>query len=283
MAIDNGLLGYQDRRCVVTGGASGMGEATVRILGELGAEVHLVDVKEPTVGAAAFHRTDLKDPDAIAATAAAIAAGGPVHKLFNCAGIAQIYPPVDQVLVNFLGLRHLTEALVPHMPDGAAVANISSGAALGWMANIPTCLELVGITDHAAARAWCEAHPTEIRQAYSFSKECIIVWTARRGYELAAQRKIRMNAIGPGPTDTAMMADIVSGTGQEYMDAFPKPLYGRNALPEEQAWPLVYLNSDIAAIVSGVCLWTDQGYAGGVFTGGLDMSSLVPATTGPRQ
>jgi NAD(P)-dependent dehydrogenase (short-subunit alcohol dehydrogenase family) len=282
MAIDNGLLGYVDRRCVVTGGASGMGEATARILVELGAEVHVVDVKEPSVDRTTFHRTDLKDPGAIEATAAAVAAGGPVHKLFNCAGIAQIYPPVDQMLVNFLGMRHLTEALLPHLPDGAAIASISSGAGLGWMANIPTCLELVGITDHAAAKAWCEAHPAEIREGYSFSKECIIVWTGCRGHELARTRRIRMNCIGPGPTDTGMMPDIVSGTGQEYMDAFPKPLYGRNAVPEEQAWPLVYLNSDLAAIVSGICLWTDQGFAGGVLTGAVDMSALVPATTGPR-
>jgi NAD(P)-dependent dehydrogenase (short-subunit alcohol dehydrogenase family) len=282
MAIDNGLLGYVDRRCVVTGGASGMGEATARILVELGAEVHVVDVKEPSVDRTTFHRTDLKDPAAIAATASAVGAGGSVHKLFNCAGIAQIYPPVDQMLVNFLGMRHLTEALLAHMPDGGAIASIASGAGMGWMANIPTCLELVGITDHAAAKAWCEAHPAEIREGYSFSKECIIVWTGRRGHELAAARRIRMNCIGPGPTDTGMMPDIVSGTGQEYMDAFPKPLYGRNAVPEEQAWPLVYLNSDIAAIVSGTCLWTDQGFAGGVFTGAVDMSALVPATTGPR-
>ena len=45
----------------------------------------------------------------------------------------------------------------------------------------------------------------------------------------------------------------------------------------------MYLNSDIAAIVSGTCLWTDQGFAGGVFTGAVDMSALIPATSGPRQ
>jgi NAD(P)-dependent dehydrogenase (short-subunit alcohol dehydrogenase family) len=282
MAIDNGLLGYVDKRCVVTGGASGMGEATARILVELGAEVHVLDVREPSVDRVTFHRTDLRDPAAIEATVAAVTAPGPVHKLFNCAGIAQVYAPVDQMLVNFLGMRHLTEALLPHMPDGAAIANISSGAGIGWQANVPNCLALIAVTDHAEARAWCESHPAEIREGYSFSKECIIVWTGRRGWELAATRQIRMNAIGPGPTDTGMMPDIVSGTGQAYMDAFPKPLYGRNALPEEQAWPLVYLNSDLAAVVAGTYLWTDQGFAGGLFTGMVDMSSLVPETTGPR-
>ena len=137
--------------------------------------------------------------------------------------------------------------------------------------------QLLAITDHAEAKAWCEAHPEIVKEGYSFSKECIIVWTMMRCVDLAEQRTIRINAIGPGPTDTAFMPDVVKQLGQEYFDNFPKPLYGRNATAEEQAWPLVYLNSDIASIVTGQIVWTDQGLAGGLFTGKIDPTRMIPA------
>ena len=60
-------LGYRGRTVVVTGCASGMGEATARILHRLGATVHAVDVKEPSIPHATFHQTDLADPDQVKA------------------------------------------------------------------------------------------------------------------------------------------------------------------------------------------------------------------------
>ena len=62
-------LGYRGTTCVVTGGSSGMGEAVVRILGDLGAAVHVVDIQPPKVPHAAYHPTDLAEPDQVAATA----------------------------------------------------------------------------------------------------------------------------------------------------------------------------------------------------------------------
>jgi NAD(P)-dependent dehydrogenase (short-subunit alcohol dehydrogenase family) len=47
-------LGYRGATCVVTGGASGMGEAVVRILGDLGAKVHVVDIQEPKIACESF-------------------------------------------------------------------------------------------------------------------------------------------------------------------------------------------------------------------------------------
>ena len=49
-------LGYRGKTVVVTGGASGMGEATARILSELGADVHVVDIQQPSA-ANAWSRT----------------------------------------------------------------------------------------------------------------------------------------------------------------------------------------------------------------------------------
>jgi NAD(P)-dependent dehydrogenase (short-subunit alcohol dehydrogenase family) len=278
MALDLKGLGYPGKRVLVTGAASGMGEATARILGGLGAEVHALDIQKPKVPHEAFYETDLRDPSAIEQTVAEVTNNGKakIDKHFNCAGISQVPGPMPAMLVNFLGLRHLTEQLLPSIADGGAIASISSGAGLGYLINMENIFTLLAITDHADAKAWCEAHPEVVKEGYSFSKECIIVWTMMRCVDLAEQRQIRINCIGPGPTETAFMPDVVKQMGQEYFDNFPKPLYHRNATAEEQAWPLVYLNSDLAAIITGQIVWTDQGLAGGLFTGKIDPTTMIP-------
>jgi len=56
-------LGYHDKTIVVTGGSSRMGEATAKILGRLGAKVHIVDIQEPRIDCASFHKCDLSEFD----------------------------------------------------------------------------------------------------------------------------------------------------------------------------------------------------------------------------
>ena len=84
-----------------------------------------------------------------------------------------------------------------------------------------------------------------------------------------------MNCISPGPTDTPMMADFEKYVGKEFMESFPVPL-GRRSTPDEQAWPLVYLNSPLASYVTGEYLVTDGGTMGAVMTGSIDLSLLMP-------
>jgi NAD(P)-dependent dehydrogenase (short-subunit alcohol dehydrogenase family) len=269
-----GGLGYDGARVVVTGAASGMGQATARILGDLGAEVHIVDVAKPTVPHHAFYETDLRDPAAIDATAQALAGVGAIDKLFNCAGVPHTFGPVDCMRINYIGLRYLAERLLPHLRDGAAIATIASDAGMGYLTNMPTCFELLAIDDPYAATAWCESHLAELRDGYSFSKEMLIVWTMQTAVPLAESRKIRTNAIGPCPTNTAFMVPTVADVGQAFFDRFPMPLFQRMATPEEQAWPLVLLNSDLNAVVSGTILYTDQGFAAGMMTGQIDPANL---------
>ena len=175
-------------------------------------------------------------------------------------------PPLRVVEVNFLGTRRLTEALLPTMEAGSAIASVSSLAAAGYAANVATVQEFLAAGDFAAGRAWCEAHPDElVGGGYGLAKQAIIVWTMMQGVTLGALG-IRINCIGPTVTDTPFLADTIKAYGEGFLDAFPKPL-GRVSRPEEQARALIFLNSDAASYITGQVLWTDGGYMGGVTTG----------------
>lgn len=275
-------LGYRDKTVVVTGGASGMGEQTARILGELGARVHIVDIAEPKVDCASFHRCDLSDFAAVRETARALHAVGPIQFVFPCAGLPPMVKGAMYAMkVNYIGTRLFVEELLPAVADGAGIAIISSDAAMGWQANVPQSLEMLAITDPDAAVAWVEADPDKrLRDGYTTSKEMLVVWTQNAAVKLGNERRIRMNAIGPCPTKTAFMDVQGPALPDGFLDAWPYPSLGRMATAEEQAWPLILLNSPLNAAVTGAFLYTDQGFASGVFTGAIDpgfMSAAAPA------
>ena len=136
------VLGYEGKRVIVTGAASGMGEATASILVDLGAEVHAIDIKKPDLsGLASFTQTDLREPEQIESAVDKI--GSVVNMLFNCAGLPNTFSDLDVMLVNFCGLRHVTERVVEHMIEGSAIASIASTAGIGWLQNMGTLMPLI--------------------------------------------------------------------------------------------------------------------------------------------
>jgi NAD(P)-dependent dehydrogenase (short-subunit alcohol dehydrogenase family) len=243
----------------------------VRQLADLGAEIHVIDLKEPPVEVASHHSVDLRDPDAVGKVVAQI--GGPIDALFNCAGLpGGRFPDVDVMLVNFAGLRHLSDLVVDHMPAGGAVASISSAAGAGWSGSIAKWMPLVTTEGFEAARAWIGDHAGEIAGGYAPSKEAIIVWTVWRSFELA-QRGIRINCTSPGPTDTPMMPAFEEQVGKAFMDHYPIPL-GRRGTPDEQAAALIFLNSPAAGAITGENLTTDGGTMSALAVGTLDVSAF---------
>jgi NAD(P)-dependent dehydrogenase (short-subunit alcohol dehydrogenase family) len=267
------LLGYRGKRVVVSGCFSGMGEATARLLLDLGAEVHGLDFKDSALPLASFNRIDLRDPASLEAAAAAI--GGKVDALFNCAGLpgGGAFPPLDTFKVNFAGTRHLTDCLLPLMDPGSAIVSIASTGGLGWSRRIPVHMELMQTQGFDGAIAWAEAHMDQVAEGYAFSKEAVIVWTQFSCAKLIKQG-IRINCTLPSPTQTPMMDTFQATAGKEVIDAAAEPL-GRYSTAAEQAGGVLLLGSALAGIVTGVVLPVDGGFMGSLATGQIDISRMM--------
>ncbi len=264
------VLGYRDRNVVVTGAASGMGQAAAQLLTDLGARVYALDIAEVSAPVKAVIPVDMKD----AATLDAALNNLPneIYALFNCAGVPS--PPfakIDTVLINFSGLRYLTERLEPRIVEGGAIASIASTAGMGWRATLEQVREFIALdADLDTALEWLESQGDKVVDGYAFSKQCIIVYTMTRAAELA-RRGIRINCIAPSPTDSAFMQQL-TGEGQipEEAVALFLPPNGRYATGADMGEPLVLLNSRLAGFVSGLNVPIDFGYTAEVTMGQRD-------------
>lgn len=235
------VLGYAGRHVVVTGAASGMGAATATILTKLGARVTALDVRPTEASVDRALEVDLRDRTSIERAAESI--DGPVHGYFGCAGLPG--PPfsgLDVLLVNFVGARHLVDLVLPKIPAGGAIAVVASNAAMGWQKELEQLMELVSTDGFDEGKRWCVANDEMgAVGAYPLSKKAINAWVASRAATLITD-DIRLNCINPGPTDTAMLPHFVEFAGQNIIDAFVGPIR-RRSTAEEQAWPLIFLNS----------------------------------------
>jgi NAD(P)-dependent dehydrogenase (short-subunit alcohol dehydrogenase family) len=254
------LWRYDGRRAVVTGCASGIGAHVVRQLTELGADVVGLDKRPPSTEVAEFHALDLTDPASIDRAVTSI--GGQVDALFNIAGVSSgVGDPLLVVTINFLGLRHVTEALLANMRAGSSIVSVSSLAASGYREHQQVVGGLLNTGTMPEGIDWCRRHPDVLADGgYRLSKEAIILYTMSNTAALGANG-IRINCTGPGVTETPILDQLRTAYGQEYLDDIPKPL-GRVADPAEQAAVLVFLNSQAASYISGQVLWVDGGNIG---------------------
>lgn len=218
---------------IVTGGASGLGAATVRRLAEAGASVLIVDLQdelgEQLAGEinGAFVKADVTDSDRVQAAVDAATEMGPLRSLVNCAGIG---PPA----------RTLNRDGEPH--DLGHYRNVIEVNLVGTFNCIRLAASAMATTDPVDGSgsrgaivntASVAAFDGQIGQAaYSSSKGGIVGMTLPVARDLASLG-IRVNTIAPGIIDTPLLAGLPEpareSLGQQVL--FPKRL-GR---PDEYA------------------------------------------------
>jgi NAD(P)-dependent dehydrogenase (short-subunit alcohol dehydrogenase family) len=265
---------YQGLRVVVTGGARGVGAALLDVLAELdAAHVTVIDLNPPSGPHDAFLATDLSEETAVRDAAAHL--DGPVHALFNNAGVADTPPPPTVLAVNYLALRMLSEGVLERMPEGGAIVNTASTAGNLWRKRkdlINTLLDIDLADGWPAPLQWFEANLPSLGQTpYNFSKELVEVYTMRSSRP-TLRRGVRTNAVCPGPIDTPLLPEFRAATSDSIVDWNIREMAGRAISPREVATVLAFLGSPSASYVNGVNLDIDGGFNAAMSTGQLDMS-----------
>jgi NAD(P)-dependent dehydrogenase (short-subunit alcohol dehydrogenase family) len=264
---------YEGKRVVVTGAATGVGAGLIEVLAELGAShVTVLDVKAPSGPHDVFRQTDLSNRAEVTAAVAEI--DGPVHALFNNAGVADTLPPRTVLSVNYLALRALSEGLLDRIPEGGAIVNTASTAGGQWperLALINEVLDLGG--DWDATLDWYDSHELGV-EPYFFSKELVQVYTMRSSRPTMA-KGVRTNSVCPSPIDTPLLDDFRKTISDKVIDWNVSQTNGRLVTPREVGTVLAFLGSDAAAYVNGVNLLVDAGFTAAMTTGQVDFAGLA--------
>lgn len=251
------LLDFTGQDVVITGAASGMGAATATLAVEHGARVHTVDVAPVGVGTT-NHRCDLGDREAIDEVIDRLP--DRVDVLLNCAGVPNggRFSPEAVMRINWLGLRHLTESLLPRMPEGGAVVHIASTAGRDWAERVDQLGELMTAASFDEGLAWVEGNADVYGDGYAFSKEAVQYYTMWRSVQLLPSG-VRMNSLCPGVTATSIIADFRAGLGDELID-HAAAVAGRMATAEEMAPTMLFLADHAStSYLNGVNLNVDRG------------------------
>ena len=263
------LLDFSGRTVVITGAASGIGASTAALLLAQGAEVHALDVVPVANRDAVSYDCDLGRPDSIASAVRLLP--DTIHTLMNCAGIPNggRFSPEEVMRVNWLGLRHLTELLIPRITPGGAVVHIASTAGRDWAERIVHHRALMAADTFDTGLAWVTAHADICGDGYAFSKEAVQYYTLWRSVQLLP-RGLRMNSICPGITDTSIAADFRRGAGDAVID-HATAVAGRMAEPGEMAPAMLFLaDAASSSYLNGVNLNIDRGTGAARATGQSD-------------
>ena len=238
------MSGFEDLRIVVTGGASGIGAATVALLRARGANVAIIDSSDVT----GIHRCDVTDARAVASAVDRIATHlGGIDVLINNAGVGatgDVSANSDEEWlrvfdVNVFGAMRVTRSALPYLRQSpnAAIVNTSSIVAV------------VGVPE---------------RVLYSATKGALATMTLAMAAD-HLREGIRVNAVLPGTSDTPWVARLLSESDDAVAASESlrqrQPM-GRLVSPNEIAHAIAYLADPASSSTSGTLLTVDGGMGG---------------------
>jgi len=246
----------QDKVALITGGSSGIGEATASLFAKEGAKIAITGRNEKrgnavteqitkNGGHAVFISSDVrKSSDCQLAVDEILRAFGRIDILFNNAGV--FYPQTtldcseeewdEQIDINLKGTFLMSKAVLPHMIERRSGVIINNSS--GW-----------GIVGGDAAVAYCA------------SKGGVVLLTKAMAIDHGPQG-IRVNCICPGDVDTPMLPEDSRMRGMKWEDYLAgcanRPL-GRIGTPDEIAKAALFLASDDSSFMTGAALVVDGG------------------------
>ncbi|MDR7376619.1 NAD(P)-dependent dehydrogenase (short-subunit alcohol dehydrogenase family) [Rhodoferax ferrireducens] len=251
-------MSLQGKTVVITGTSSGIGAEVARLARFQGAHVIGMDRNDPTLTLDGFVKADLGSVAAIDAAVAELPAR--IDAFCNIAGVPGTADGELVARVNYLGLRHLTEAVLPRMPRGGSIVNVASILGAEWPLRLDLHKQLAAAKGFEAGAAWLRDHPVPQATCYQYFKEALIVWNATQSQEWFLGKGVRMNCVAPGPVFTPILGDFVSMLGEERVQADAHRML-RPAFADEVAAVITWLCSDAARWVSGVNIPVDGGLA----------------------
>jgi NAD(P)-dependent dehydrogenase (short-subunit alcohol dehydrogenase family) len=249
-------MALSGKTIVITGSSSGIGAEVARLARFQGARVIGVDRNDPIITLDGFVKADLSNTSAIDTAIAQLPQQ--IDGLVNAAGVPGTADKDLVAKVNYLGLRHLTEGLIGRMPKGASIVNFTSILGAEWPHRVDLHKALAATNSFDAGLSWLEKNPVSQETCYQYFKEALIVWTAKRSFDLFMDHDIRMNSVAPGPVFTPILGDFITMLGQERVERDAAKMK-RPALADEIAGPTVFLLSDAARWVTGINLPIDGG------------------------
>jgi NAD(P)-dependent dehydrogenase (short-subunit alcohol dehydrogenase family) len=236
---------------LVTGAARGIGLATARRFLAEGWRTALLDIEHGLLHAAV---TALARPDETLELTCDVSDAAAVSRAID--GVARRFGRLD-ALINNAGVAVFAPIMETSDADWSRILEVNlTGPFLCTKAAVPLMREhgggaIVNITSISAVRA------STLRSAYGTSKAGLAHLTKQLAVELASLG-IRVNAVAPGPVDTAMAKAVhTAEIRADYHDAIPLNRYG---LEEELAEAIFFLSSDGASYITGQVLAVDGGF-----------------------